>query len=678
MPARSAFFFARVFLGCLVLLGGLAARAEELTLSFEQRFLLSFALDAATSPPERRTELMVRMAELRAHSAGAVENVAVSSYEEFLKSWRGEWPETDTLSRDIDQIMARKSSLRRAFLASTPALQKRIDAYIAEQPGKVLDLVTPFAAQALNAVGADLASPQGLDKLMKEAPTLLAEQSARVEEILGRVMEKAFATAKDPLLRIGMKVVFSRYYSQLSVTSKARLASALLGVNLKSDLNGFFAVFLQNSGPQVQKMVQVVARMGTLDPKLSELFRTLESDVKPVPFSQVREILAKETSYEFVSFEQKPLGVGTMAQVHRAVLRENGRDVPVVVRFLKPGIAKRVEEDHGILTRIAAELDVNPEFRASGVPKISPLIEEVTNTVRAELDLEATIDRQVEARKVYETTRRAVSENRLPVILNFHVPSVHRIAGHSSLHVQEQVSGRKLEKVVEDMKGSIPDLEKLVARETARLWIQEALFGSGFYHSDLHQGNFLVDVRDTELTISLLDYGMAGKVPRAMQDQMLVLAAALALNKDAAIADAFHGLSDAKKNKIGPEDLRRAVARENAEIRAGRQPARGLIEWTAFMVDHGVALSYDVVNLNRGAAIVDQMMTDAGIDKGFSKVAMELAVRSPVRVMGALLRNGFTMKDLARLGLERPNVELSTTKFGAPSAGGAVRCEAVF
>lgn len=662
--------------GLLVFLGAFSARAEEpLYLSFEQRLFLSIAVDTVTSPAARRARLVEAMNGLREEGRQAVEKIRVTSFEQFLDAWRGQWPETNSLSLDLDLILRRKPSLRRSFIAADPALQARVDAYIASQPQKVLRLAQPMIGAALAAVDRD---PQrALSDLVESAPAFLQAQSARIEETIGRLMESAFAGSSDPLLRLGMKTVFSRYYSQLGLESKARLATALLGTDLKSDMNGFFSVFLQNSGPQVQKMVQVVARMGTLDPKIAALFKTLENDVKPVPFSQVRDIVAREKGFfDFVSFDEKPLGVGTMAQVHRAVLRRDGRDIPVVVRFLKPGIAARVEEDHRILSVIAAEIDRNPEFQASGVPKLSPLIEEITNTVRAELDVESTIQRQVEAKKAYESTRRAVGVSRQPLLFHFRVPQVYRTADGSQLHVQELVSGRKLETVAEELKPAIPDFSRLLAQETARLWIQEALFGSGFYHSDLHQGNFLIDVRETDITVSLLDYGMSGRLSRDMQEKMLLLSAALSLEKEKLIAEAFLGLSDAGKTKVTTDVLTKAVAEELRDIRAGRKPERGLMEWTAFMMDHGVALSYDLINLNRGAGIIEQMLKETGSAKGFSDISMEQAFKNPVRVAGILLKNGISLKELARLGLSgNPGIKLQTTLGQQP---GAVRCEAVF
>jgi predicted unusual protein kinase regulating ubiquinone biosynthesis (AarF/ABC1/UbiB family) len=656
-------------LATLILLGSLAVRADELFLSFEQRLFLSVVLNAAESSPARRMMLMEKIRTMQA-SALTPEVVAVQSFDQFLKLWRGEWKETDSLSKDLDLIFTKNPAIRRSFLAKTPALQARIDKFIAGQSSRMYERFEPMLAAAISQVGQNPASGQNFDDLAKAAPSLIQSHSKKIEETFGNLMEKTFAGSPDPLLAVAMKTLFSRYYTRLSIPTQVRLLSAMMGADLNSGLEGFLPVLLQNSGPQIQKMLQTVARLGNLDAQMSKLFKTLESDVKPVPIEQVREILQRDTGYEIVSLEPKPLGAGTMAQVHRAVIRVQGRDVPVVIRFLKPGIGARVEEDHRILSEVAIELDRNAEFRARGVPRLAPMIEDVTNTVRAELDLEATIRRQIIAGKQYTRSSRAVSKSGAPLIFHFSAPKIYEPQGFSNLHVQEVVVGEKLETVAHNLQSAIPDFTAIVSEEVAKLWIREALFGSGFYHADLHQGNFLVSVRDADISVSILDFNITRQISRSTQERMIVLMAALALEKGDLAAKTFLALSDKKYSRSKTKKLKKNMTKEMAEIRAGRKPPRGLLEWTAFIVDQGVLPSYDLINLNRGAAIIQQMLAESGSEKDFSHIAKSMAIRRPQLILSAMLRNGFGLQDFMKLGLG----QVAPT----PLRASGVRCEAVF
>lgn len=693
MESRFAPAFLRNILAALIVFVAMCGRvfaappaSLDLYLSFEQRLVLSLALEAATASPSRRSELLMLFVKNysgeNALSSRAVEKVQVTSFEEFLRVWRGSWPETQSLSLDLDYVLRRSPPLRREFVARSPRLQARIDEYRAQQVAQISQLLHAHGSDLMHGFFASGGSVADLEGLLRSGNDILKGLTSQFERAVGGFMDRAFASSDDPLMRFGLKTIFMRYYSQMGLDSKVRVASALLGIKLNADMTTLFGVFLQNSGPQVQKMLQAVARAGAVDAEVASLFIALERDVKPVPREQVREILARQIAYKITSFEEKPLGVGTMAQVHRAIVRIDSRETPVVIRFLKPGVAARVEEDHRILKSIALELDDSKEFREAGLPKVAPLIDEATNTVRAELDLDATIENQKLAAKVYAGRVRVVSETGIPFLLHFSAPEVYPPRGATDLHVQAMVKGRSMEKVLEEFKGVAPDLGKHVAVELARLWIREALFGSGFYHSDLHQGNLLADVRDTDVRLSILDYGMAGRVSRQVQENLLAMSSAVAIAKGPVIAKTFYELSTPGEKSPSLAELEREVDEELAQRRREKMAPRTMIEWTAFMIDRGLVLSYDVVALNRGAAGLELMLKSVGSEKTFFSIAMDLGMRHPIRISTTLMRYGFGAQDLIRLGM-MPKDGVSqfappTMKAPPVDEGSAFQCRQIF
>ena len=85
-------------------------------------------------------------------------------------------------------------------------------------------------------------------------------------------------------------------------------------------------LILEDLGPTYIKIGQIMSMHSDILPKkyCDELMK-LRSDVKPMPFSEVSDVI--EDSYGcawgtiFKEISEKPLGSASIAQVHRAVLR---------------------------------------------------------------------------------------------------------------------------------------------------------------------------------------------------------------------------------------------------------------------------------------------------------------------------------------------------------------------
>ncbi|WP_413568142.1 AarF/UbiB family protein [Bdellovibrio sp. HCB117] len=663
-----------------------------LHLSFEQRLALTYALLAQGESQENKQEILERA---KAYFQGIynkeVEHVKVKNFEEFLRLHKGAWPNTHSVKLDLEILEKQGPRAMKIFEAESPRIQKQIDTYLEWQQEQLKNMaqkqngaepldMEKLAGQAMALLQNPEAQKIAENWVLQESEALLADRMKELDRVGEKIAQNGFAQQQDKTMRIFMETMFSEYFSRLSPESKKLIVSSYLGGDLLVSDMKKFEIMVQNSGPQLQKLLQVVARQADLGPEMLEVFRALENSVRPVPWVQVEQIVSKEHgNYKFTYFERKALGVGTMAQVHRAKIMVDGKRHDVVVRFIKPGIAERVQEDKVILTEVAKILDNNPEFRKTGAPKLTPIIEDITATVTAELSQEDTIRRQKLAKTRYDGTV-LMKTPEYKNYIEFNVPRIYESTGESNLMVQEMVIGKKLDKEVALYKEVAPEMKKAVIENMAKLWANEVMFGGGFYHSDLHQGNFMMHVTDPKIRLHILDFGMGGVISESMQRQVMVLGAGTELMNAELIARAFWNLSDKNRNTVNQTQLQSLVAERIRRIKSGAEVNTSLEHWTAFAMDNGIKLPYEFVSLNRGIVIVNKLLADAGSKLTVTSMMKSYAVAHPAMVYQKLVvEEKISRTDLMKLGWSEMKGVIfgPSEKITAPAAVG-LRCEAIF
>jgi len=671
-----------------------APQKTGLFLSFEQRLALTYALLAQGEGDARKEEILARAKNYFSHVyQSEVATLKVNNFGEFLKHFRGEWPNTHSVALDMDIIEKRGARPLVTYVSDSPRVQKQIDNYLEWQQKQLQAAVEKETGNdsdklSMEKVSAELmalvqnpSAQQLAEKwALEQSDALLSERMKELDRVGEKMAQSSFAQQQDATMRIFMQTMFSEYFSRLGPESKKLIVSSYLGGDLNANDMKKFEIMVQNSGPQLQKLLQVVARQADLSPEMLEIFRGLENSVRPVPWVQVEEILKGEkNNFKFTYFERKPLGVGTMAQVHRAKIDDRGVRRDVVVRFIKPGIEKRVEEDRQILTEVARILDENPEFRKTGAPRLSPIVEDITATVTAELSQEDTIQRQKIAKSRYEKTV-LMKTPEYKNYIEFHVPSIYDAKGESQFMVQEMVIGRKLDKEAAMYADAIPGLKRAVIEEMARVWAYEMLFGGGFYHSDLHQGNFMIQVTDPKIKVNILDYGMGGVLNENIQRQVMVLGAGTELGDAELISRAFWKLSNPQENSVTETQFKTLVRERLKQVKAGKEEG-SMERWTAWAMDQGVKLPYEFISVNRGIVIVNKLLSDSGSSLTVTAMMKSFARTNPLVVYKRLVREEkIAYRDLVKLGWSeiKQMTGYETVPKETPLTPAVLRCEMVF
>ncbi len=328
--------------------------------------------------------------------------------------------------------------------------------------------------------------------------------------------------------------VFLRY------SSDAMFNRGLAG-NVRRALQGWFyservealtmpqraRLMLEELGPTYVKLGQIVSsRADTLPTDWEDELARLQSHVRPFPVEQAREVIAGELGAPpdelFESFDPKPLAAASLAQVHRATL-VGGR--PVIVKVQRPDIASQVESDLLILENAAQFAERRSAVaRESGAREI---IEEFGGALVLELDY------RLEA---YNARRLA---RNLEALTGVAVPEVIRELSGQRVLTMEFVDGVEANDRDAIIAAGLNPEE--IADNAVRAAIKIILV-DGFFHSDPHPGNVLVNLDTGALTF--IDTGMVGELGLRQRLNLVGLLYTSTKNDPRALAQSLRALSE--------------------------------------------------------------------------------------------------------------------------------------
>lgn len=417
--------------------------------------------------------------------------------------------------------------------------------------------------------------------------------------------------AKEKLVDMSqahVRVVFAfmdYYFHKISGDVVKTIMSELITSNAFATKEEMLKILFQNTGPGLGKVLQQMGREEGVGETFAKYMSLLESNGKEVPYHLVMEIVQKDHGgYEIITVAKKPLGTGTMAQVNKASLWLDNREINIALRFLKPGIKKRVAEDVLILKQFIP--DNQEMLRKEGFVEIeifSSLVKSVENFLLDEADLKIAINHQKKASEVYNQAIK-IKKNPAFQMLEVHVPEVFMPPNkNSNLHVQEFASGGiKFEELSEI------STKKIVAQEMVRVWFEEALFKSGFFNADLHQGNFRVTLIEEEkkIKIVLYDFGLSSTLEKEDQRSFLMLGAGASLRSPEILAEGML-ISMGKQDESLSKKLLKDI-----EIEMKRSPLKSPEEWIVWSVQKKYFTSDKLGAFARGSALIKQLPESVG------------------------------------------------------------------
>lgn len=287
---------------------------------------------------------------------------------------------------------------------------------------------------------------------------------------------------------------------------------------------------LEKLGPTFIKLGQLLSTRADLLPgPYLEALTKLQDQIEPFPYDEVERIVSGELgvriSKAFSDFDPVPLAAASLAQVHRASMRD-GRDV--VVKIQRPDIRDLIVGDLEALGEIAHFLDEHTELGRRY--DFDNMLINLRKSLLRELDFTS------EANNL-NTIRQNLAEFEEIVI-----PEPIDDFTTTRVLTMEYIPGKK----ITDLNSlRLVELDRgLLAEELFRAYLKQFLV-DGLFHADPHPGNvFLTD----DDRIALLDLGMVGHVTRAFQNNMLRLLLAISEGRGEVAAETAIRLGEAKED----------------------------------------------------------------------------------------------------------------------------------
>lgn len=306
-----------------------------------------------------------------------------------------------------------------------------------------------------------------------------------------------------------------------------------------------FRKTFERLGPTFVKLGQFLSlRADLIGEKYAEEFRKLQDDVPGFSYLDAKRIvesgLQKQLGRLFRTFDHEPVAAASLAQVHRAVLK-NGEEAAIKIQ--RPGIQEIIERDTHLIIYFADLAEKH--FKEARTLNFGKIAREFADWTLGELDFNVEGQR---ADRFRENLKDEPSVKIPKIYWGYTTPKILAMEFIRGARVDDEVAMKRLK------------INRKIMADTGLQIILKQMFVDGFFHADPHPGNFFALEGDV---LCLYDFGIVSYLDEDTRNQLLACISYFAV-KDA----------DGYLDSI----LELAETTENADIKSFKDKARNIVD----------------------------------------------------------------------------------------------------
>jgi ubiquinone biosynthesis protein len=376
-----------------------------------------------------------------------------------------------------------------------------------------------------------------------------------------------------------------RFRDILKVLSRHELTRGLTPEKLRR--------VLEELGPTFVKFGQLLSMRPDIIPdEYCEELTRLRTDVMPMDFETVRGVLTAEYGEApenlFASIDSEPSGSASIAQVHRAVLKDNRH---VVLKVQRPGIYAKMAQDMRLLHRASGIFRIVQ--KTGQVIDFDNVIDEMWSVAQQEMDF------LIEAAHIREFVENNAGINYIAF------PQVETSLTTQRVLVMEYIDGIQIDDT-NALKQAGYDLVELCDKLAANYLKQ--VVDDGFFHADPHPGN--IRVRGGKIV--WIDLGMTGRLSARHRRLFKTAVTAAAENDYYALKSVLLALA----HQTGPvdhlklyADIEEMMTRYGAEELGSIDIGLFVMEFIHVAEENGLAMPAGVSMLGRGILTIEGVLS---------------------------------------------------------------------